>query len=113
MKKLLFITCLFLSFKTLAQIEGYACIYSKSLCGGKTASGKRLDCDALTAAHLKYALGTKLRVTNLKNQKSVVLTINDRGPYTKRFLIDLTPASANAIGLTYRQGKVKVKIEKL
>jgi rare lipoprotein A len=96
-----------------AQTEGYACMYSKSLCGGPTADGKKLDCEALTAAHLKYPFGTKLRVTELKNGNSVIVTINDRGPYSKKFLIDLSPAAAKAIGLTYKKGKAKVKIEKL
>ncbi len=113
MRKLILCVCLFISLKSIAQIQGYACIYSKSLCGGKTANGKRLDCNALTAAHRTYKFGTQLKITNLTNQKSVVLTITDRGPFTKKFLIDLTPAAANAIGLTYRQGKVKVKIEKI
>lgn len=113
MRKLILYLCLVISTKTTAQTEGYACIYSKNLCGGKTASGKSLDCQALTAAHRTYSLGTQLKVTNQTNQKSVVLTITDRGPFTKKFILDLTPAAANAIGLTYRQGKVKVKIEKL
>jgi rare lipoprotein A len=113
MKYILIFCLLFISIKISAQIEGYACIYSKSLCGGKTADGKRLNCDALTAAHLKYAFGTKVRVTHLKNGNSVIVTINDRGPYTKKFMIDLSPAAAKAIGLTYKQGIAKVKIEKL
>ena len=102
-----------MSLKTSAQTEGYASIYSKSLCGGPTASGKKLNCDALTAAHRTYSLGTKLRVTNLKTHNSVVVTINDRGPFTKKFLIDLTPTAAQAIGLNYKKGIVKVRIEKL
>lgn len=113
MRKLILFYCLFLAIKTHAQTEGYACIYSKNLCGGKTASGKRLDCKALTAAHRTYTLGTQLKVTNQTNNKSVILTITDRGPFTKKYILDLTPAAAEAIGLTYRQGKVKVKIEKL
>jgi rare lipoprotein A len=112
--KYTFTLFLFIATYTLhAQTEGYACMYSKSLCGGPTADGKRLDCEALTAAHLKYPLGTKLRVTDIKNGNSVIVTINDRGPYTKKFLIDLSPAAAKAIGLSYNKGKTKVKIEKL
>jgi rare lipoprotein A len=112
--KYIFILFLFAGTITLhAQTEGYACIYSKSLCGGPTADGKKLNCEALTAAHLKYPFGTKLRVTDIKNGNSVIVTINDRGPYTKKFMIDLSPAAAKAIGLTYKQGKAKVKIEKL
>jgi rare lipoprotein A len=96
-----------------AQTLGYACIYSKSLCGGKTASGKNLDCDALTAAHRRFPLGSKVRVTNLKTGNSVIVTITDRGPFSKKLSIDLTPRAAKAIDLGYIQGIVKVKMEQL
>jgi rare lipoprotein A len=96
-----------------AQTEGYACIYSKGLCGGATASGEKLNCDKLTAAHKSIKLGSKVRVTNLDNSKSVVVRINDRGPYSKKLIIDLSPAAAKAIGLTYQKGITKVKIEKI
>ena len=113
MRKTLLILGLFLSLKLSAQIEGYACIYSKSLCGGKTANGKKLDCEALVAAHRTYTLGTKLEVTNLKNNKKIVVKIVDRGPYTKKYILDLTPAAAAALGFGYKEGKAKVRIEKL
>ena len=101
------------AFKTTAQIEGYACIYSKNLCGGKTANGKKLDCLALAGAHRTYALGTQLQVTNLKTKKTIVINIVDRGPFTKKYILDLTPAAAAALGFTYIEGKAKVRIEKL
>ncbi|NJN34533.1 MAG: septal ring lytic transglycosylase RlpA family protein [Saprospiraceae bacterium] len=92
---------------------GLACIYSEKLHGGKTASGERFDKNKLTAAHLKFKLGTKVRVINLTTKKSVIVRINDRGPFTKKFLIDLSPAAAKAIGFSYRQGVAKVRIERI
>jgi rare lipoprotein A len=113
----LLICLVFLSFSTFLKaqyvVTGWACLYSKSLCGQKVSTGKRLDCDALTAAHRTLPLGTQLRVTNLKTQNSVILTINDRGPYSKKFIIDLSPRAAQAIDLDYSNGMVKVKIEQL
>ena len=93
--------------------EGMACIYSKGLNGGKTASGGRLDMDALTAAHLKLPFGTKVKVTNVKNGKSVVVKITDRGPYSKKFIIDLTLAAAKKLGFSYSEGITKVRITKV
>ena len=113
MQKILLISLIFIFHKMQAQTLGYACIYSKSLCGGKTASGKKLDCDALTAAHKSFPLGSEVRVTNLKTGNSVVVTITDRGPFSKKLSIDLTPRAAKAIDLDYIRGIVKVKIEQL
>jgi rare lipoprotein A len=114
MNKILFFIILIFSAKSLhAQSEGYACIYSKGLCGGPTASGERLNCDKLTAAHKTFKLGSKVRVTNLDNGKTVIVRINDRGPYSKKLTIDLSPAAAKAIGLTYQKGITRVKIEKI
>lgn len=93
--------------------EGTACIYSKGLNGGKTASGERLDMDALTAAHLKLPFGTKVKVTNVKNGKSVIVKITDRGPYSKKFIIDLTLAAAKKLGFSYSEGITKVRITKV
>jgi rare lipoprotein A len=104
---------IFLSKSLTAQTEGYACLYSKSLCGGATASGEKLNCAKLTAAHKTFKLGSKVRVTNLDNSKSVIVRINDRGPYSKKLIIDLSPAAAKAIGLTYQKGITKVKIVKI
>ncbi len=105
---------IFLSINTLsAQQNGYACIYSEGLCGRTVARGERLDCKKLTAAHRTFKFGTQVLVTNLDNDKSVVVTINDRGPYSKKDIIDLTPAAAKKIGLNYGLGRVKVKIQKV
>ena len=114
--KKLSILCVFLflnAYALSAQQTGYACYYSEKLCGRRVARGEKLDCQKLTAAHLKYPFGTKIRVTNLDNDKSVIVTINDRGPYSKKDIIDLTPAAAKRIGLTKGLGRVKVKIQKV
>jgi rare lipoprotein A len=92
---------------------GNAVLYSKNQCGKTTASGSKLNCDALTAAHRKLPFGTRIRVTNVKTDKSVVVKINDRGPYSKKDILDLSPKAAKMIGLTMRNGRTKVRIEVL
>ncbi len=90
---------------------GQACIYSKGLNGTKTASGETINLNSLAAAHLKLPFGTKVKVTNMKNGKSVIVKINDRGPFSKQFIIDLTPAAAERIGFSLSEGIVNVKLE--
>ena len=80
--------------------------------GTKTASGQRLSNDAATAAHKTLPMGTKVRVTNQVNGKSEVVTINDRGPYIRGRIIDLTIGSAERLGFRQR-GVVPVKVEVL
>ncbi len=92
---------------------GNAVLYSKNLCGKATANGGKLDCNALTAAHRKLPFGTKIRVTNLKTDKSVVVKINDRGPYSKKDILDLSPKAAKMIGLTLQNGRIRVRVDKL
>jgi rare lipoprotein A len=75
---------------------GIASIYS----GEKTANGEYARASALTAAHKTLPFGTRVKVTNVKTGRSVVVRINDRGPYIKGRIIDLTPAGAQAIGCT-------------
>jgi rare lipoprotein A len=67
--------------------------------GKRTASGARFDMNALTAAHRSLPLGTMLRVKNLANGRSVVVRINDRGPYVGGRIIDLSMAAAGRLGL--------------
>ncbi len=74
--------------------SGIASVYS----GEKTANGQYAYADALTAAHKTLPFGTLVRVTNKTNGRSVVVRINDRGPYVRGRVIDLTPAGAKAIG---------------
>lgn len=79
--------------------EGKASYYADSLAGNTTASGEPYDPAALTAAHRSLDFGTKVKVTYLKTDKSVVVTINDRGPYADGRIIDLSRAAAEALGL--------------
>jgi rare lipoprotein A len=72
--------------------DGYA--------GKRSASGERVSSGALTAAHRTLPFGTMVRVTNRRNNKSVVVRINDRGPFVRGRVIDLTPAGAHAIGMS-------------
>jgi rare lipoprotein A len=76
---------------------GLASIYGSD---SQTASGERFNPDELTAAHRTLPFGTRVRVTNHKNGRSVVVTINDRGPFVRGRIIDVTPAGAHALGLS-------------
>jgi rare lipoprotein A len=82
-----------------AYQTGVASVYSAES-GSRTASGQRLNPDALTAAHRTLPFGTNVRVTNKKNGRSVILTINDRGPFVRGRVIDVTPAAARALGFS-------------
>jgi len=82
-----------------AAESGVASIYSTDS-GGGTASGERLNPQALTAAHRSLPFGTKVRVTNKSNGRTVVVRINDRGPFVRGRVIDVTPAAAHALGFS-------------
>jgi rare lipoprotein A len=86
--------------------SGIAAIYSYH--GGKTASGEASRPASLTAAHRTLPFGTMVRVTNRKNGRSVVVRINDRGPFTRGRVIDLTPAAAHELGFS---GLVPVSLD--
>ena len=90
--------------------RGVASVYARSLVGHRTANGERLDMEHMTAASLKLPLGTLVTVTNRRNGRQATVRVNDRGPYTKRFLIDLSPAAATALGLG-RTGTIPVEIK--
>ena len=77
--------------------SGIASYYAKSLDGERTASGERYDRKALTAAHRTLPFGTRVRVTNLDNGRSVVVRINDRGPHVEKRVIDLSWAAAEQL----------------
>lgn len=77
---------------------GIAAIYSYK--GGRTASGEASRPGGLTAAHRSLPFGTMVRVTNHRNGRSVVVRINDRGPFTRGRVIDLTPAAAGQLGFS-------------
>ena len=76
-----------------------ASVYSHKYHGRRTASGQRFDKHALTAAHRTLPFGTRVRVTNRSNKKSVIVQINDRGPFVKGRLIDLSPAAARSVDI--------------
>ena len=77
--------------------------------GTKTASGERMNAQALAAAHRSLPFGTKVRVENLANGRSVVVRINDRGPYSGGRVIDLTQGAAEKIGMIH-SGVARVKM---
>jgi rare lipoprotein A len=80
---------------TASAQDGIASVYS----GGGTANGEVARASGLTAAHRTLPFGTMVRVTNHSNGRSVVVRINDRGPFVKGRIIDLMPAAASAIGM--------------
>lgn len=77
---------------------GIASVYSYT--GHRTANGERLNIHGLTAAHKSLPFGTRVRVTNNRNGHSVVVRINDRGPFVRGRVIDMTPAGARALGFS-------------
>jgi rare lipoprotein A (peptidoglycan hydrolase) len=78
--------------------------------GGKTASGEQFKADALTAAHRTLPFGTRLRVTDLKTQKSVEVVVTDRGPHLRGLVLDLSLGAAKALGIVSR-GITQVRAE--
>ena len=98
--------------RAVGTMIGIASFYHSSLVGNLTANGERYDEGALTAAHRTLGLGTRVRVTNLENRRSVVVTVNDRGPYAKGRIIDLSRRAARVLGFVH-DGVTKVKVEPL
>ena len=90
--------------------EGIANFYSDKFQGRKTASGTAYDKNKLTASHKTLPFGTKVRVTNLDNGKSVVVAVNDRMKPGNRAVIDVTRRAAQDLGFI-KTGKAKVKLE--
>lgn len=88
--------------------SGIASVYSTES-GSRTASGARLNPGALTAAHRSLPLGSRVKVTNSRNGRSVVVTVNDRGPFVRGRIIDVTPAAAHALGFS---GLTQVTVER-
>jgi rare lipoprotein A len=89
---------------------GQASWYGEEFARRRTASGETFDPQKITGAHRTLPLGTKVRVTNLHNGRSVLVTINDRGPYFRRRAIDLSYGAARVLGMVHR-GIAKVRIE--
>lgn len=96
--------------KAVKKQVGEASWYGPGFHGKETASGETYNQKELTAAHPTLPLGTKAKVTNLENDKSVEVKINDRGPYADGRAIDLSKAAANKIDMK-KEGTAEVKIE--
>ena len=92
-----------------AQV-GLASYYSSSHQGLRTASGEAFDTHELTAAHRTLPFGTRVRVTNLENGRAVVVRINDRGPWKKKRVIDVSYAAARKLGMI-GSGTARVRLD--
>lgn len=90
-------------------ITGRASFYSDKLHGRKMSNGERYHKDSMTCAHLKLPFGTMLKVKNMRNGKEVIVKVTDRGPFSKRFVLDLSKAAAKELGFI-RAGHTKVEI---
>ncbi len=107
---------LFLSFSTLSFSQTYVgtgSIYSSKFQGKRTFSGQIYKAQYVSAAHPWLPMGTKLLVTNLKNNKKITVVINDRMGKSSGYLLDMSSAAAKKIGLTLRQGITRIKIKVL
>ncbi|HYW18209.1 MAG TPA: septal ring lytic transglycosylase RlpA family protein [Nodularia sp. (in: cyanobacteria)] len=94
------------------SFRGLASFYGRGFAGRPTATGERFNPEAMTAAHRSLPFGTRVRVTNTRNGRSVVVRINDRGPFIRSRVIDVSTAAARAIGMI-NSGVAQVKIEVL
>lgn len=90
--------------------QGKASWYGEEQHGLPTASGEDFDMKAFTAAHRKLPLGSVVKVTNVRNGRSVLVTVNDRGPYAGNRIIDLSYVAASRLGMV-RQGVASVKLD--
>ncbi|MCO6475948.1 MAG: septal ring lytic transglycosylase RlpA family protein [Phaeodactylibacter sp.] len=112
-KATMILASLFLSFFSLnAQETGTAVYYADALDGQRTAFGEVYRMDGYTAAHKSYPLGTVIRVTNLDNNRSVNVRVNDRIAANSRDIVSLSKASARQIGLV-EAGRSRVRVEKI
>ena len=92
--------------------SGVASYYAHKYHGRKTASGERFDMNDLTAAHKTLPFGTRVRVTNLDNGKSVTVRVNDRGPFVKGRVIDLSLAAAKKVDMVHA-GLANVEVRRV
>lgn len=93
-----------------ASQTGAASFYGSELEGRKTASGERLELDAMTGASRTVPLGTHVKVTNMETGRSATVKINDRGPYAEKRVLDLTPTAARHIGIDQKDGVAQVSV---
>lgn len=114
MTRFILLLCVCLSTSAFASsshsLKGTASWYGDRFHGNPTASGERFNQNALTAAHPSLPFGTKVKVTNLRTKKSVVVRINDRGPYAKGRIIDVSKQAAKEIGL-HSAGLAPVQVQ--
>jgi len=102
----------FVSLSAQVVQRGKASYYSKRATGARTSSGARLHHDSLTCAHRTFPFGTKVRVTNPANGKSVIVEVTDRGPFGRGRIIDLSWAAAKEIGML-TQGVAMVVVQRV
>lgn len=96
--------------KVIKPQVGKASIYARRFAGRKMANGERMDPRSDNAASKTLPLGTRARVTNLDTGRSALVTIEDRGPYVRGRIVDLSPATAEQIGLTLKEGLARVEV---
>ena len=105
-----------------SMIKGNASYYSDKFHGRRMANGEIYDKEGMTCAHLKFTFGTMLKVRNPLNDRTVIVRVTDRGPYSKRFIIDLSRAAARELGIIragfsmveitpYHPGKIPYRAE--
>ena len=118
MIRILIFACFFIQNTAIAQVQkskldtGIASFYADKFHGRKTASGEVFHQDSLTAAHKYLPFGTLVKVTNLRNNQSVIVKVNDRGMKGTNRVIDLSKAAARELNML-GPGLVKVKVEVL
>ncbi len=92
--------------------QGIASYYGAKFHGRKTASGERFNNNAMTAAHRSAPFGSQIRVTNLANGRSVVVRVNDRGPWVRGRIVDVSGVAARQLGMT-GSGLTRVRVSSL
>ena len=106
----LFALCNIFTLTIQAQSDGKASYYSNGLHGRRMSNGERYDRNAFTCAHRTLPFGTRLRITNPRNGKSVIVRVTDRGPFVRGRVVDLSYAAARELG-TIASGVAYVKVE--
>ncbi len=101
-----------ISGKVLLTLEGVVSYYAHDFHGKQTSNGETFDMHALTAAHRTFPFGTKVRVTSLENNKTVIVRVNDRGPFKEGRIMDLSMGAAKEIDLILN-GTARVRLEVL
>ena len=98
--------------KILLTLEGIVSYYAHDFHGRQTSNGETYDMNGLTAAHRNFPFGTRVRVTNLENNKTVIVRVNDRGPFKEGRIMDLSLGAAKEIDLILN-GTARVRLEVL